>query len=101
MKHSNTWLATLLFVLLGFSMAASASTAGTHTPAKGSEERKGILDAVRGVIRKMSGLEVVFVVRHLKVNKDWATSDKIRNELTAIGFENKDTKDGAEWKLNK
>lgn len=36
-----------------------------------------------------------------KVNKDWATSDKIRNELTSIGFEIKDTKDGAEWKLNK
>lgn len=36
-----------------------------------------------------------------KANKDWATSDKIRNELTAIGFEIKDTKEGAEWKLNK
>ena len=36
-----------------------------------------------------------------KANKDWATSDKIRNELTALGFEIKDTKDGAEWKLNK
>lgn len=36
-----------------------------------------------------------------KVNKDWGTSDKIRNELTALGFEIKDTKDGAEWKLNK
>lgn len=36
-----------------------------------------------------------------KENKDWATSDKIRNELTALGFEVKDTKDGAEWKLNK
>jgi cysteinyl-tRNA synthetase len=34
-----------------------------------------------------------------KQNKDWATSDKIRNELTAIGFEIKDTKDGFEWKL--
>ena len=34
-------------------------------------------------------------------NKDWATSDKIRNELTAMGFEIKDTKDGAEWKLSK
>jgi cysteinyl-tRNA synthetase len=33
--------------------------------------------------------------------KDWATSDKIRNELTALGFEIKDTKDGFEWKLNK
>lgn len=36
-----------------------------------------------------------------KANKDWATSDKIRNELTALGFEIKDGKDGAEWKLNK
>lgn len=34
-----------------------------------------------------------------KRNKDWATSDKIRNELTAMGFEIKDTKDGFEWKL--
>ena len=36
-----------------------------------------------------------------KQNKDWATSDKIRNELTSLGFEIKDTKDGFEWKLNK
>ena len=36
-----------------------------------------------------------------KANKDWTTSDKIRNELTALGFEIKDTKDGATWKLNK
>ena len=35
-----------------------------------------------------------------KQNKDWATSDKIRNELQAMGFEIKDTKDGAEWKLS-
>ena len=36
-----------------------------------------------------------------KANKDWATSDKVRNELAALGFEVKDTKDGATWKLNK
>ena len=36
-----------------------------------------------------------------KANKDWATSDFIRNELTALGFEVKDTKDGFEWRLNK
>jgi cysteinyl-tRNA synthetase len=36
-----------------------------------------------------------------KQNKDWATSDKIRNELTELGFEIKDTKDGFEWKLGK
>ena len=36
-----------------------------------------------------------------KANKDWATSDKIRDELAQAGFEVKDTKDGATWKLNK
>ena len=36
-----------------------------------------------------------------KANKDWATSDRIRNELSALGFEVKDTKDGATWRLNK
>lgn len=34
-----------------------------------------------------------------KRNKDWATSDKIRDELTALGFSIKDTKDGFEWQL--
>lgn len=35
-----------------------------------------------------------------KANKDWALADKIRNQLTTLGFEIKDTKDGFEWKLN-
>lgn len=34
-----------------------------------------------------------------KKNKDWATSDRIRNELSALGFEIKDTKEGFEWRL--
>ncbi|NLZ72452.1 MAG: cysteine--tRNA ligase [Bacteroidales bacterium] len=34
-----------------------------------------------------------------KANKDWATSDYIRDELTALGFEISDTKDGYEWRL--
>ncbi len=36
-----------------------------------------------------------------KANKDWATSDLIRDNLAALGFEVKDTKDGFSWKLNK
>ena len=36
-----------------------------------------------------------------KAQKDWATSDQIRDELARLGFEVKDTKDGATWKLNK
>jgi len=34
-----------------------------------------------------------------KAAKDWATSDQIRDDLTKLGFEVKDTKDGAVWKL--
>jgi cysteinyl-tRNA synthetase len=34
-----------------------------------------------------------------KINKDWATSDRIRNELTRMGIEVKDRKDGFEWQL--
>lgn len=32
-------------------------------------------------------------------NKDWAMSDKIRDELKEVGVEIKDTKDGVEWRL--
>ena len=34
-----------------------------------------------------------------KENKDWATSDKIRNEMASFGFKVKDTKEGFEWSL--
>ena len=34
-----------------------------------------------------------------KANKDWATGDRIRNEMTALGFKIKDTKDGFEWSI--
>lgn len=36
-----------------------------------------------------------------KAKKDWATSDLIRNRLTEIGFDVKDTKDGFEWSIRK
>ena len=35
-----------------------------------------------------------------KANKDWATSDKIRDSLSALGIRVKDTKDGCEWSLD-
>ena len=35
-----------------------------------------------------------------KENKDWTTSDYIRDQLTELGFEIKDTRNGFEWKLN-
>jgi cysteinyl-tRNA synthetase len=36
-----------------------------------------------------------------KKNKDWATADKIRDELTNLGIVVKDTKDGFEWEITK
>jgi len=34
-----------------------------------------------------------------KQNKDWSTSDLIRDKLSALGFNVKDTKNGVEWTL--
>lgn len=39
--------------------------------------------------------------KEAKAKKDWATCDLIRDRLSAIGFEVKDTKDGYEWSLKK
>lgn len=36
-----------------------------------------------------------------KASKDWATSDLIRDRMSEIGFDIKDTKDGFEWSLKK
>jgi cysteinyl-tRNA synthetase len=45
-------------------------------------------------------VDLLLVIRQkAKENKDWVTSDRIRNELTSIGFKIKDTKDGFEWSL--
>ena len=41
------------------------------------------------------------VRQEAKNHEDWQTADFIRHKLSEIGFEIKDTKDGAEWKLNK
>ena len=50
--------------------------------------------AFNGAIDLLLGIRL-----QAKQNKDWGTSDKIRNELTALGFQIKDTKDGFEWSI--
>ena len=52
------------------------------------------MKAFNGAIDLLLGIRL-----QAKQNKDWATSDKIRNELTALGFQIKDTKDGFEWSI--
>lgn len=45
-------------------------------------------------------VDLVLEVRaNAKAQKDWSTSDLIRDRLAAIGFNVKDTKNGAEWSL--
>ncbi len=45
-------------------------------------------------------LDMVMSIRNeAKQKKDWATSDKIRNELKTAGVNIKDTKDGYEWSI--
>lgn len=45
-------------------------------------------------------MQMILDVRaQAKANKDWTTSDKIRDTLAAIGISVKDGKDGATWEL--
>ena len=54
-----------------------------------------------GNSKMLDGLiEMVLEARKAaKANKDWATSDKIRDSLKALGIQIKDTKDGCEWTI--
>lgn len=42
---------------------------------------------------------IIDIRKTARENKDWSTSDKIRDELKAIGVEIKDTKEGVEWRI--
>ncbi len=73
--------------ILGLKATASAGLANGNNAAR--EEAFGkVMDMVLELRAKA------------KADKDWATSDKIRDELAAAGFEVKDTKDGVTWRLN-
>ena len=61
--------------------------------AKGAKERE---EAYGKVVDMVLNLRA-----KAKADKDWATSDQIRDALAEAGFEVKDTKDGVTWKLNK
>jgi len=55
-----------------------------------------------GTSSKLTGslIDLLLNIRQqAKLNKDWATSDKVRDELKALGVIIKDTKDGFEWEL--
>lgn len=69
-----------------------------------------ILNGVLGIVDETSDdssqkviaglMEMIIDVRkEAKANKDWATSDKIRDSLKALGVNIKDTKEGCEWSI--
>ncbi len=43
---------------------------------------------------------ILDIRKNARLNKDWATSDKIRDELAKVNISVKDTKDGAAWNLD-
>lgn len=59
--------------------------------AAGSQEREKAFGGAVDLLLQMRA--------KAKEAKDWATSDQIRDQLAQLGFEVKDTKDGATWKL--
>jgi cysteinyl-tRNA synthetase len=61
---------------------------------KTEQENLQMLDSYKKAIDLLLNLRL-----QAKQNKNWALSDKIRNELTNYGFIVKDTKDGFEWSL--
>ncbi len=52
--------------------SAQASPEGVYIPLPGSTERKALLDVMRREIRKRHHLDVVFVVRNMRVCGEWA-----------------------------
>jgi cysteinyl-tRNA synthetase len=66
---------------------------GQQPSANGQDAREAAFGKVMDMVLELRA--------KAKAAKDWATSDKIRDELAAAGFEVKDTKDGVTWKLNK
>ena len=77
---------TFLIDILGIRVDGAASETGSAADMKPFEDAVNLLLEMRS---------------QAKTNKDWATSDLIRDRLAAIGFDVKDTKNGFEWSLKK
>ncbi len=107
----------IAYLFDGVKIINSAADEKTAITATDRDELKALFDAfiyeILGLKAETSGesgnnkvlTEVVDLLMKIrleaKANKDWATSDKIRNELAAIGFDIKDGKDGVSWEFKK
>ena len=61
-------------------------------------ETANVADKYSEAMNKVMDL-VLSIRQDAKANKNWAISDKIRDELKEAGISVKDTKDGAEWSI--
>jgi len=82
LEELKTFMHTVIFDILGLKV---------ENPADSGEDK---------ILR--SAVDLLLNIRmEAKKNKDWATADKIRDELNILGVGIKDTKDGFEWSLRR
>lgn len=91
--HKETATAEALAALREVMHCFAFEILGLRAEAEGNAEREEAFGKAVDLLLEMR--------RQAKAAKDWATSDKIRDDMAAFGFEVKDTKDGTNWKLNK
>ena len=82
---------TFMIDILGIRPDSSAATGSEAAAGGASADSPRPLDEAMKLILEMRA--------KAKAEKDWTTSDLIRDRLAAAGFVIKDTKDGAEWSL--
>ena len=75
----KTLIQTFVFDVLGLIDESEANVGG---------------DVINGLMNL-----IIDIRKSARENKDWTTSDKIRDQLKAAGVEIKDTKDGVEWNI--
>ena len=117
----NDDLQTPIVISHLFEACRLVNTINAHQAKISADDQKELLDTMRLFAFDLLGLrpekgnsneareeafgKVVDMVLELrakaKAAKDWATSDQIRDALSAAGFEVKDTKDGVTWKLQR
>ncbi len=82
-----------LSLLKNFFNSFVSEILGLKNETEGSNGQKELLN---GVVNLLLNLRL-----EAKNRKDWTTSDRIRDELKALGVEIKDKKDGFEWSILK
>jgi hypothetical protein len=71
--HARHLIVLLFAVCVGID-AVQAKEIKRYTPEKGSVERKQLLDAVRPQVEKSLGKKVVFIVRAMQIEGDYAAA---------------------------